>query len=98
MDINETLARLAEQAEALKAEPYDSPKVDLWENRARKFVSETFGEEHLDILNRALRFKFVISGPDDGRRQHYKAMDDAATFLRELESEAPVQETVRRHR
>jgi hypothetical protein len=91
VDISYTLAQLADQAEALKVEPYDSPKVGLWKTRARKVVEEMFGEDYLAILNEALRFGFIISGPEHGRQQHHKAMDDAATFLRALESEAPAQ-------
>jgi hypothetical protein len=90
---NATLQKLADQAQALKDEPYDSPKVDLWESRARKFVSDEFGEEYLGILNRALSFGFVISSYEEGQQLHHKAMDDAATFLRELQDDdSPAQE------
>ena len=72
---------------ALKDVPRDSPKVGLWKKRARKFVGDEFGENYVELLNRALFFKSAIRSSEHGRQMHDKAMNDAATFLRELQSE-----------
>ena len=91
---NTALGKLADEADAFKDVSYDSPKVGLWKNRARKFVGEEFGEDYVEILNRALFFRFVISSPGHALQMHHKAMDDAAIFLRELQSEPSTAEEV----
>ncbi|HEX4525474.1 MAG TPA: TIGR02391 family protein [Gaiellaceae bacterium] len=64
----------------------------LWKKRARTIVGDNFGDDYVEILNNALRFGFVISSEGQARQMDQKAMDDAATFLRELQAEeAPVE-------
>jgi uncharacterized protein (TIGR02391 family) len=89
-DRDATLTELAEEAAALNEVPYDSPKVGLWKERARHFVSQEFGEGYLKILNRALRFPQASRGPTDSARMHHSAMDKAMTFLLELHGSEPL--------
>lgn len=88
---NEMLGRLADEAAALADESYDSPKVALWKRRTREFVEREFGVDYVEILNRALFFKRVITSSAEGQRMHRGAMDKALTFLRELQAEEPAE-------
>ncbi|MEO8290910.1 MAG: TIGR02391 family protein [Gaiellaceae bacterium] len=84
------LTRLVEEAAALREEPYDSPKVKLWKQRARDFVEGEYGEAYLKILNQTLFFRRAIVNRMQGQHMHREAMDNAITFLQELEKEEPV--------
>jgi uncharacterized protein (TIGR02391 family) len=91
---NEMLGRLADEAAALMDVTRDSPKVGLWKRKTREFVEREYGEGYIEILNRALSFNRVISSDAEGQRMHREAMDKAATFLRELQSEEPAEVVV----
>lgn len=80
---------MASQAEGLQEEPYDSPRVKLWKQKARDLLETEFGPDYVEILNRTLFFNRVIRGRAEGQAMHRKAMADAATLLTELQSELP---------
>jgi hypothetical protein len=87
---DEILTTLADGARSLMEDPYDSPKVGLWKRRARDFIGQEFGDEYVKILDRALRFGFVIHSESHAEQLHREAMGKAITFLEELRSEEPV--------
>src|SRR4051812_22877424 len=81
------LTRLAEEAAALREEPYDSPKVKLWKQRAGAYVERDYGAEYLKIFKQVLFFGRVVTSPSHGQQMHRERMDDAITFLTELQAE-----------
>lgn len=91
---NETLERLARDAEALAHEPRDSPKVGIWRQKARTFVETEFGEDYLKILNSSLFKNRMPRGPGEAQQMHVEAMGKAALFLRELQAEEETSQAV----
>jgi uncharacterized protein (TIGR02391 family) len=81
------LTRLVEEAAALREEPYDSPKVKLWKQRAGTYVEREYGEEYLKIFKQVLFLHRFITSRPQGQQMHRKRMDDAITFLTGLQEE-----------
>lgn len=78
---------LVKQAEELKNESYNSPKVKIWKKKARDLVGENYGKDYLDILNSSLFFGQVIMGEAHGQQMHIEAMSKAIELLNSLKDE-----------
>ncbi len=82
----EDLNKLIEEAQELKNIDYQSPRVALWENRCKRYISGNYGHEYLKIFDDALSWGRVIS-PGEGPEMHLKAMERAIEFLEALKKE-----------
>lgn len=81
------------EAEKLKNERYDSPKIKIWEKKARDFIEKNYGKDYLDILNTSLFFGQVIMSEGHGQQMHVGAMDKTIELFNSLREE-PVAGTV----
>lgn len=83
------LDQLINKGEELKSEPYDSPRVDMWQNDVKARVAE-YGETTLEILERAMWFGTVIHSDDHGQSMHREMIDKVNTLLGELKERSSV--------
>jgi hypothetical protein len=88
--MNNERVLLIEEAQRLMHEEYDSPRVHLWEHRAKSFVQKNYGDDYLDMFERALDWGSVITY-GEGPLYHARAMSKAIEFLTVLQSENPVE-------
>lgn len=86
-DISKKIDGLVAEADSLKQVHYRSPKVDLWEKRAKGFVQKNYGQDFVELFNRAFSWGQVIT-PGQGQQIHIKALDRAIEFLSGLKDES----------
>ena len=87
MKMKKQIDSLVQQAEELKSIPFNSPKIDLWRNRVKKFVMDNYGQEYLQMLDSALFFSQVIMSDDHGQQMHVQAIEKTMELLEGLKSE-----------
>lgn len=81
---------LITEAEGLKQIHYRSPKVDLWEKRAKDFIQSNYGQEFVEMFDRAFSWGQIIT-PGQGQRIHIDTLERAIEFLAGLKKESTLE-------
>lgn len=82
-----SLDDLIEQARTIQQEKYDSPKVDLWENRDNKFLENNYANEYLEMFDSARWWNQIAANEQNAQKLHSESIYKAIEFLEELKSE-----------
>lgn len=78
-DIKDYLKR----AEELISESYDSPKVDLYLSRLKRYLQANFSKEYAEMIDGYHSLLFVTDSTDF-QAEHREAMGKTAEFLKDL--------------
>jgi len=84
--------QLIQEAESLKQINYESPKVDLWERRTKSFIQENYGDEFVEMFEKAFSWGQIVT-QGQGQNMHIAALDRVIELLSSLKDE-PVKEKV----
>lgn len=82
-----SLDDLIEQARTIQKEKYDSPKVDLWENRVNKFLESNYANDYLEMFDSAGRWNQIAANEQNAQKLNSESIYKAIEFLEELKSE-----------
>lgn len=86
-NIIKKIDELITEAEGLKQIHYRSPKVDLWEKRAKHFIQNNYGQEFVEMFDKAFSWGQIIT-LGQGQRIHIEALERAIEFLAGLKEES----------
>jgi len=71
------------RAEELISESYDSPKVDLYLSRLKRYLQASFSKEYAEMIDGYHSLLFVTDSTDF-QEEHSEAMEKITEFLRDL--------------
>lgn len=94
----EDLQDYLKKAEELIAEDYNSPKVDLYLSRLKRYLEKNFTKEYAEMVD-GYHFIGVITNSTNFQEEHREAMNKTVDFLKDLiESEEIPEKTLDKKR
>lgn len=85
----ETLQDYLKKAEGLVSEDYNSPKVDLYLSRLKRYLEANFSKDYAEMVD-GYHHVGVITSSTNFQEEHHDAMRKTVEFLKDLiESEEP---------